>query len=173
MELESYLVRSVAGIVSVAKDKHFRDKAMLQAQVLAREIGNHFSVSEQQQILSVLLGNMGSEVCPPRIVKQCQVILDHLKFLQEKALILQDVPFSQDVRDNILPYIWNKAGGFIIAGLVLVLANVAMYGFGAVVAPIIWASSSDRTCQERGYWYSGSDSKCHAWYVLFGRRGQH
>src|SRR3989344_3525897 len=112
MELESYLVGSVAEIVSVAKDKYFRDKALLQAQVLAREIVNHFSVSEQQQILSVLLGNMGSEACPPKIVKQSQVILDHLKLLQEKALTLQDVPFFQDIRDNILPYIWNKVGGF-------------------------------------------------------------
>jgi len=101
MELESYLVRSVAGIVSVAKDKHFRDKAMLQAQVLAREIGNHFSVSEQQQILSVLLGNMGSEVCPPRIVKQCQVILDHLSstVLTNKLLCAHLHPL-QEVEDG-------------------------------------------------------------------------
>lgn len=173
MELESYLVQSVSGIVSIAKDKYFRDKALLQTQALCRHISENFSASEQQQILSILAGNALPETGSPRINMQSEIILDHLKSLQEKALTLQNVPFLQDLRDNILPYIWKKAGGFIIAGVVLVLANVMLYGFGTIIAPAIWTSSGDRSCQEHGYWYSGNDSKCHAWYISLGRRGHH
>lgn len=159
-ELDIYLLESIHQIVSISKNKQFKNRAISQAIEITLFLNKNFDTAERQQILLSLKGQPILNHSSPRAIKQTEILLKHLKNLQELSL----KPYKSSIKEDILDCISlnnNKTLGLIFV-IVLIGLNILIFN----LSPFIWTSANDKICQEKGYWYSSSDTSCHAWYLL-------
>ncbi|MBN1378781.1 MAG: hypothetical protein JXA04_06055 [Gammaproteobacteria bacterium] len=80
--------------------------------------------------------------------------LDKAELLENYEEPAQPVPASQKVAKSTRGCLVTALMYLIVIGII----NLFVFGFGKLIAPIIWSSPIDRQCQDEGYWYGKETS---------------
>lgn len=78
----------------------------------------------------------------------------------------QLIPASQKAAKSARGCLVTAITYLVIIGII----NIFVFGFGKLIAPIIWSSPIDRQCQNDGYWYGAETSnpeviECVSWWA--------